>query len=1008
ARGQAPPAGTAGGATRPTLAFAGDLAGVEQVSWSESGRWLIGRGQRLVLIDPATLEERLSLPEPGRAAAAAFEPAGQRVAYAGQDRQLWLFDTLTATRVAEFVGHEAEVTALAFSRDGRWLAAGDAGGRVIVWSVASHQPLLRLPPHTSPVEDVAFSVDGKEVISRAASTVWRWQVPDGRFVRNLYLHDEQAERGQALGSDLAGGIFMRPKADGSVMLGSLDKPPRQSLLKPAQTGNESPDLTSAVVSGKVKVLVRSGNEVELWDAAAAKREASFLLRSERPRWLSLDASGHELASLDEHGLGAWSLASLSAWHRASVCGADVSPDGKRVATSGEDHQLLLWNRATGAQLARYDLGQDSACSLNFSPDGSVLIAPSHSTILVFDAASGKRLQRLDGVYRSPFRFVAGHELMVARAVAGSPTKRNEVAFFDLATGVLKRAFDPQGEPDEVALSPDGSKLATAEHKDVTVWDVTSGQPLKAFRIGAAVGFLAWSRAGVLVGSSGGQIVRWDPGSGAELGRVRPPSMDDDYPWLEVAPDGASVVYRGDGAVHVWDVASERDKSVVNGPTCDGDLGSDGKSLLLQCRDDSVRVVDAMPAAAGASAPTITLGPRVRRAPEVKLTGAAHVTFSPDGRRLLVAGEDGRLRGWALDSDELGGLGGSGSIDQLVFSPDGKQLATGVNWFEAAVKDATTFATLKKLDASSPPKAGERFRLVGSSVDGQSAPALAAFGRDGKSLVYAAHDQTVVWDLQSGQVTKRLPEEPAAISQDAAWLAFLAEKQQAAPVRGHRRRAQSQLLLRSLTGSRRTLALDIEVTGYNAQIAFSRDGKWVAVGSRDIEVREVATGAKRATLKPAWNDLLSLAFSPDATRVLALTKGKAVLFDAVTSKSLAELEFESTDPRSSVADRGAAGRVAFHPDGKLVALAGYRGVVLWLPGSGAAPLALRMFEELNAGLLQPAGDDSRLQLLGPDLAEARKLLRCRLGARSQPFASCAEALEARGLLAAMRAASPPAP
>jgi WD40 repeat protein len=113
------------------------------------------------------------------------------VASAGEDRTVKLHDAATGRERATFtIGSEGGILSLAFSRDGRALAAGGTDG-LEVWETATDRPLLALRPEKSAdnhinVGALAFSPDGRMLAAAAQdSAVKLWEFPGGRELLTL-------------------------------------------------------------------------------------------------------------------------------------------------------------------------------------------------------------------------------------------------------------------------------------------------------------------------------------------------------------------------------------------------------------------------------------------------------------------------------------------------------------------------------------------------------------------------------------------------------------------------------------------------------------------------------------------------------------------------------------------------------------------------------------------------------------------------------------------------------
>jgi WD40 repeat protein/serine/threonine protein kinase len=234
-----------------------------------------------------------------------------------------------------------------------------------------------------------------------------------------------------------------------------------------------------------------------------------------------------------------------------------------------------------------------------------------------------------------------------------------------------------------AWSPDGTRVATGGSDGLArIWDAATGRLMCQMRQPYAVWAVAWHRDGtrVLVGSGPikdpiGSARLWNVSTGQPLGPALP--HPDKVTAVAFNPDGDTFVTVTEVRAELWHTADSR--SVAGPlwhplppqnprvmPALCAAYSPDGNRLVTAGEDGTARVWDARTGRGAGVRPMTADGP------------IQAVTFSPDGKRILTGDFMGKAQLWDAESGAPAGppMVHRGPVRAVAFGPDGRIVATG--------------------------------------------------------------------------------------------------------------------------------------------------------------------------------------------------------------------------------------------------------------------------------------------------------------------------------------------
>jgi RNA polymerase sigma factor (sigma-70 family) len=513
-----------------------------------------------------------------------FSPNSKTLATFSWQPQIDLFDPLRGEHLRTLEGHTGIVWSLAFSADGKTLISAGDDRTIRFWDVGTGRQTRQIK-HENRIGDIALSPDGKllaliDTIKQeypggaswhADRRVRLWDAATGAELRQLTMPDQQI-----LPDVSAGFRSLCFAPDGKTLLtGGLDGVLR--IWDPA-TGRELKHFAGFAGSPVALTFAPDGKSIALVDGSSTIRR----IRLE-----------------DGEDVKTWP------GHHSAVSSLALTPDGQSIVTAGYDGTLRFWEPATGRELRR------RAAALDFNK-GSLLLAdasgyftmgPDH-LVRVHDLASGEQraiLRGHDG--RFLFALSPDHKLLA------SATADNVIRLLDPDTGEVRRTLTKaNGYVQGMSFSSDGRILVVpVVDGTVTVWDAATGERRREFtavngRTPPGASYMSYTTAlspdGRLLafglqGRKSGNLPVVKTSTGEEVIRF---ITEDGACQMTFSPDGKSLAWAGwrEGTVYLGEIATggvRKRFSGHRGRVVSLAFSPDGKTLISGSEDTTALVWD---------------------------------------------------------------------------------------------------------------------------------------------------------------------------------------------------------------------------------------------------------------------------------------------------------------------------------------------------------------------------------------------------------------------------------
>lgn len=537
-------------------ALVGHDSYVYGLAWSPDGNYLASAGSynatARVWETKTGMPVRVLKGHKGYVSHVAWSPDGNRLLTAGGTSGFVTLWDVPAAKQVQTVEYGNPIYSISFSKTGDHIATSAAKAGTYIADASTLKTIHSLKEALDDATAVAFSPDGKQLAAGSSKVTVVYDVESGKVARKLEMP------GAAIAWTRKGGLLVAPSGGAVVPHTAGELAAGKALPVNASAIALSADGSNlfALLGGQVThwqmekgAVVRTIEVGEVqYLSWGPNRPILTGVNSTKSPALWDPATGKALATLEGH--------------TAAVVSAAFAPLGKTVVTGSQDKTARVWEVPAGKAVRTLAEHDGFVTAVAVAADGKIATGSADKKVRVWPASGDKSTHTLAD-HRNTVTALAWSRDNRTLASGGND---KVVILWATDTGKPLRTLEPGNEVQALAFSHDGARIAVGCSDDrLRIYQVATGKELAVLEMGGSppnVSAVAWSQDGLFVlGGRGNHTLQyWNTKTNKDALNI--PTMAP-VTGAAVTSDGKTLVGMSlDRSVRFWDFPSGRLKSTL--------------------------------------------------------------------------------------------------------------------------------------------------------------------------------------------------------------------------------------------------------------------------------------------------------------------------------------------------------------------------------------------------------------------------------------------------------------
>lgn len=321
-----------------------------------------------------------------------YSPDGRYIVSGSVDLTLRIWDSSGGKELGIFRGHEAPITCVQYSPNGFSLVSGSEDKSVRIWDVRSTKEILSWKEFDGKIESVDFSSDGKEVVI-TDENIWICNLSSGEL-KTIYMQNVKTER------------YETYKTTFKLRASGLASGKNEKIIQMWNSLSEDVLIQMSSLPGRLASIFFSPNgqyvvtecldkSIQCWNADEAKGIAQIEKEEVAINHFQVLPDGKRLVLASKNTvsikeINSNSLKPVLRKNKFKISKIVFSFDSKKVAVASFSGEIKIYDAQNGAEIAMRHEHEKEVDKMMFSADGKHLVSACSDNLCLWDmtATSG--------------------------------------------------------------------------------------------------------------------------------------------------------------------------------------------------------------------------------------------------------------------------------------------------------------------------------------------------------------------------------------------------------------------------------------------------------------------------------------------------------------------------------------------------------------------------------------------------------------------------------------------